>query len=121
MLRETTRRSTVLAWVLMLLTASVIDTRAESESNGKVTSIRESASRISLASVSMASQWPPSRRPCSVKRRALVGAAIGSVVAMVTVRKAAEANDGNAGAKVTAQAAGYGGALGAFIGLTTCR
>jgi hypothetical protein len=40
---------------------------------------------------------------------------------MVAVRKAAEANDGTIGGKITLQAGGYGAALGMVVGLATCR
>ena len=51
----------------------------------------------------------------------LTGAAVGFLSGVVAVRKAAEANDGTVGVKTKLHAGGYGAALGAFIGLATCR
>lgn len=120
MLRTTAKLTTILTVVSTLLLAVVTETGAEPASVGS-TSIRESISRISYASSSRASQWNPPRPPCNAKRRALAGAAIGSVVAMLTVKQAARENDGSAGPKTTLSAGGYGAALGAVIGLATCR
>ena len=59
--------------------------------------------------------------PLQRKRRMLTGAAVGFLSGVVALRKAAEANDGTVGVKTKLHAGGYGAALGAFIGLATCR
>ena len=76
---------------------------------------------VQLKRVAMQVPQSPQRRRCSVKRRMLTGAAVGFLSGVVAVRKAAEANDGTVGVKTKLHAGGYGAALGAFIGLATCR
>jgi hypothetical protein len=61
------------------------------------------------------------RQPCTVKRRVLTGAVIGTAVGMVAVNMAAAGNDGTASGTATLSAGVYGAALGAVIGLGTCR
>ena len=61
------------------------------------------------------------RQPCNVKRRLLAGAVIGTAMGMVAVNMAAAANDGTASGTATLSAGVYGAALGAVIGLGTCR
>jgi hypothetical protein len=120
MLRETAKRFKVLIVVLTLLSASVIDTRAESASIYDATAIEETASGSARRVSSTALKQVRQRNPCNAKRRTLAGAAVGAVIAMVAVRKAAEANDGTVGVKGTLQAGGYGAVL-VFVGLKTCR
>lgn len=60
------------------------------------------------------------QRQCNVKRRMLIGAAVGFAGGIVVVGKAAESNDGHAGTKTRLQAGVYGAALGTFVGLATC-
>ena len=120
MLRETTKRFKALILVLTLLSASVIGTRAESASIHIATPVQETTSGNSRRGLRMVLKQIPRRNPCNAKRRALVGAAVGSVIAMVAARKAADANDGTIGVKGTLHAGGYGAALGVFIGLKTC-
>jgi hypothetical protein len=122
MLRETPKRFNVLILlVLTLLSTAVVDTRAQSAPIQDDLVIQQSTSGNPLPGLPMASKQIPQRNRCNVKRRALIGAAVGSVIGMVAVRKAAEANDGTIGVKTTLHAGGYGAALGGFIGVLTCR
>ena len=116
----TAKRFKVLILVVTLLLASVTGARAESASIHDDTAVQESTSRNARAGLPTASKQIPQRNRCNAKRRALVGAAVGSVIAMVVARKAAEANDGTIGIKGTLQAGGVGAAIGVFVGLKTC-
>jgi hypothetical protein len=112
------RRSAGLALILILVSAPLNPSWAQS------LSLDGPATLNALESKHAAIRLQPQPRPrprCNVKRRMLIGAAVGFASGMVVVRKAAKANDGVAGAKTTWQAGGYGAALGAFIGLATCR
>jgi hypothetical protein len=104
MSKQTIRKINILILVITLLSAPLI---------GEASPSARPALRKAL-------QKAPQTTSCNVKRRALIGAAIGAAAGMVVVRKAAAANDGTIGVKVTLQAGGYGAALGALLGLRTC-
>jgi hypothetical protein len=120
MRRETKRFKVTIILVLALLSVSGVGTRAQSSSIHGAPAVEESATGNARPSLPTTLRQIPQKKPCNAKRRAFVGAAVGSVIAMVAVRKAAEANDGTIGAKVKLQAGGYGAALGALVGLKTC-
>lgn len=119
MLRKTVKRFNVPFLILTILSASVEVTRAQSVTIADAT-IQE-ASLNGHAPLAAAVQRTRYKTPCNPKRRALAGAAIGFVMGMIAVRRAAEANDGTVGAKGTLGAGGYGAAIGAFVALKTCR
>jgi hypothetical protein len=121
MLREMPKPWKVLTLVLTLLSASVIETRAQPASIDDATAIQATTPPNARVGLSTTLQRPSRRGPCNPKRRALTGAAIGFVVAMVAIRKAAKENDGTVGAKGTLAAGAYGAVLGLGIGLATCR
>ena len=105
--------------VVALLCTSVVPMRADSKFLGDATAIQE----IVTDSAREAPWFKQTRqqRACNPKRRGLVGAAIGFIVGMVAVQKAAAANDGTVGTKETLYTGGYGAALGGVVGLATCR
>ena len=100
------KRFKALILILTLMSTSVIDVRAESELIDAATVIRETNLRNARPSLPTALRQPPYRKPCNPKRRALIGAVVGSAVGMVAVRKASESNDGAVGMKTTLQAGG---------------
>ena len=110
-------RTTIL--VLVFLTASVEVTRAQS------LNIRDAAIQAGSpnghARIAAALQPTRRRTPCNRKRRTLAGAGIGFVMGMILVNRAAAENDGAVGATGTLSAGAYGAALGALIGVSTCR
>ena len=118
MLRKTIKRFNVPFLILMVLSASIEVTRAQ-----PLTIADASIQKASLnGDVRLAAaQRTRYKTPCNPKRRALAGAAIGFVMGMIVVRRAAEANDGTVGAKGTLGAGGYGAAIGAVVALKTCR
>jgi hypothetical protein len=120
MLPKKARQFKVLILVLALLPISVIGTLAKSPSIRDVAAVQESTSEDARADLPTTLKQIPQRNPCNAKRRALIGAAIGAVIGMVAVQKAAKANDGTVGVKGTLHAGGYGAALGGFVGLKTC-
>jgi Zn-dependent protease len=61
------------------------------------------------------------RAPCDRKQRAKAGAVIGFVAGMVIVNRIAADYDSSAGFKATLAAGGYGAAMGAWLGVATCR
>jgi hypothetical protein len=61
------------------------------------------------------------KAPCDLKRRAKAGAVIGFVAGMVIVNRIAADYDSSAGLKATLTAGGYGAAIGALVGVRTCR
>ena len=105
--------------VVALLCTSVVQTRAESKFLDDATAVQE----IATDSASDASWFKQTRqrKACNPRRRGLVGAAIGFIVGMVAVQKAAAANDGTVGAKETLYAGVYGAAIGGVVGLAMCR
>ena len=121
MLGNTLERFEVLVLALVLVSASAGGTRAESASIRDAVAVPATLSGNVRPGVATTSTQPPRRTRCNAKRRALIGGAVGAVIGMVAVRKAAESNDGTVDAKGTAQAGGLGAALGAVVGLATCR
>jgi hypothetical protein len=120
--RETVKPFKALILVLTLLPLSGIVARAESASINDAAIIKEIISSDAHPNFrSTPFKRAQLKTRCNPWKRALVGGAVGAIVAMVAVRKAAESNDGTAGMKTTLQAGGYGGALGMFVGLATCR
>jgi hypothetical protein len=113
-------RLEVLVLVLALVSASAVGTRAESASIRDAAAVQAVSGIVHPRPATTLTQTPQRNR-CNAKRRVLIGAAVGAAIGMVAVRKAAEANDGTVGAKTTLQAGTYGAALGAVIGLATCR
>jgi hypothetical protein len=110
-------RMTVL--ILMFLTASVEVTRTQSLVIRDAT-IQASAMNKDARAAGL--QRSTRRRgPCDRKRRTLAGAGIGFVMGMIVVNRAAAENDGSVGATGTLYAGAYGAALGALIGVATCR
>jgi hypothetical protein len=120
MLRGTARWFKVFVLATALLPALVVDMRAKSGPIHDAAAVPETVTINARHGVPTSLKQAPQRKPCNAKRRALIGAAIGSIIGLVAVRKAAEANDGAAGTKTTLQAGGYGAALGVFVGLRTC-
>ena len=120
MMRETARRLSILIVVPALLGVSVTPTRAQSSSVEQAASIQEAALRYVQRD-----QRPLHvnfhRRPCNLKRRALVGAAIGSVGGMVLVRKLVAEHGATIGARDTLRAGGVGAVIGALLGSHSCR
>jgi hypothetical protein len=117
MLSGNLRRSAGLAFILILLSAPLNRTSAQS------LSLKGPATQTAFESTRAAVQMPrPRPRPqCNVKRRLLTGAAVGFLAGMLVIKEAAEANDGVADGKTTLGGGVYGSALGALIGLSTCR
>ncbi len=131
MFSESPRRSAGFALALILVSAPLNRSWAQSLSPGDTTPHAASVFRnLKISDDLMAGESKqaairefqgPLRPRCNVKRRILIGAAVGFVGGVVVVRKAADANGGVVGAKTKLQAGGYGAALGTFIGLGTCR
>ena len=107
--------------VLTLLFSSIIEMRAEPETIDYDAAVRKMAAANKGSGLSAGSKQIPRIRPCSLKKRVLVGAAVGAVAGMVVVKRAAAANGGTVGPKDSLGAGAYGAALGSFLGLTTCR
>ena len=120
MLRKAVRLFKVLTLIVGLLSASVEVARAQSITIADATIQKASLTADAQLTASMQRRGRY-RTPCNPKRRASVGAAIGFVMGMLVVRRAAAENDGSVGAKGTLAAGGYGAAMGAFLGLATCR
>ena len=104
-----------------ILSAPFMSARAESALIDDAMAAQDTISRDERLKVSTARRSPAQRRPCNIRRRVLTGAAVGFAVGMVAVQRAARENDGNAGVTGTLGAGAYGGAIGAFVGLMTCR
>lgn len=104
--------------ILTLLFASTEVTRAQSLTITD-SAIRESLSRD--ARLAAARQKTRYGKPCDPKRRVLTGAAIGFVTGMVVINRIAADYDTSVGVKGTLGAGGYGAAMGAYVGLMTCR
>ena len=121
MLGNTLRRFDVLVLVLLLLSMSAGGTRAEPAPIHVAAAVPATFSGNVRPALATTSTQTPPRNRCNAKRRALIGGAVGSVIAMVAVQKAAESNDGTVGTKGTLQAGGLGAALGVAVGLATCR
>ena len=119
MLRKMLELLKLLILVVALLCASVGVAQAQSIRIADAT-IEKALSNDARLAASM-QRGPRYWRTCNPKRRALTGAAIGFVAGMIVVRRAAAENDGTIGAKGTLAAGGYGAALGALVGLATCR
>ena len=119
MMRETARRLSILIVVPALLGVSVT-TRAQSSSVEQATPIQEAALRYVDRD-----QRPLhvnfQRRPCNFKRRALIGAAIGSVGGMVLVQTSGAEHGATIGARDTLRAGAFGAVIGAMIGSHRCR
>jgi hypothetical protein len=121
MRRGAATRLTTLFLILLLVSGSVGSVRAQTPAIDLANALRDAASRDAYPAWGNQFHGRRHRPPCSPKRRLLAGAAIGAIAAMLTVRQAARENGGTVGAKGTLAGAGYGAALGAFIGLKTCR
>ena len=103
MLRETVKPLGVFVLILTILTASVEGTRAQSLTISDAAIQAGSPNGHARATVAMRN--PRRRTPCDRKRRTLAGAGIGFVFVTLLANK---------------DAGGYGAALGALIGLTSC-
>jgi hypothetical protein len=110
-------RMTVL--ILMFLTISVDATWAQSLVIRDAT-IQASAMKKDTR-VAALQRSTRLRGPCDRKRRTLVGAAIGFGMGMIVVGRIAEEYGGSAGEPTALHAGALGAALGAVIGLSTCR
>ena len=119
MLRKITTRFNVFVLILPLLAASVEVTRAQSLTISDAAI--QAGSPNGRAGIAAALQPIRRRTPCNRRRRTLAGAGIGFVTGMILVNRAAAENNGTVDAKTTLAAGVYGGALGALIGLSTCR
>jgi Zn-dependent protease len=111
MLRKTLTFFKVFAMILTLMCASVDVARAQS---------------ITLTDATIQKAVSMQRRgryraPCDRKQRAKAGAVIGFVAGMVIVNRIAADYDSSAGFKATLAAGGYGAAMGAWLGVATCR
>ena len=111
MLRKTVNLFHVLTLITVLLSATVEVARAQS---------------ITIADATIQKAVSMQRRgryraPCDLKRRATTGAVIGFVAGMVIVNRIAAEYDSSAGLKATLAAGGYGAAMGAWLGVRTCR
>ena len=121
MLGETVNRFKVFILVVSILSAPVMSARAESALIDDAIAAAGTTVRDGSLRPSTTRRSTPQRRPCNVKRRMLTGAAVGFAVGMVAVQKAARDNDGSVGLTGTLGAGAYGGAIGAFVALATCR
>jgi hypothetical protein len=111
MLRKVVKLFNVLTVIVALLNASVEVAQAQS---------------ITIADATIQKAVSMQRRgryrgPCDLKQRAKAGAVIGFVAGMVIVNRIAADYDSSAGLKATLAAGGYGAAIGALVGVRTCR
>jgi hypothetical protein len=118
MLRKTERCFGVATLIGALVCGSVEVARAQS------ITITDAAIQ-KAAQTAAAEQLAQSRRryrvPCDPKQRAKAGAVIGFIAGMVMVNRIAADFDSSAGFKGTLAGGAYGAALGAWLGVTTCR
>jgi hypothetical protein len=121
MLGERVSRIKVFILSVTISSAPIMSARAEPALIDQAMAAQETISRDERLKVSTTRRSPAQRRPCNVKRRVLTGAAVGFGVGIVAVQKAARENDGSVGVTGTLGAGAYGGAIGAFVGLMTCR
>lgn len=120
MLRKTVKLLNVLTLIVALLCASVEVARAQSITIADATIQKASLTADAQLAASMQRRGRY-RTPCDLKRRAKAGAVIGFVAGMVIVNRIAAEYDSSAGLKGTLAAGGYGAAMGAWLGVTTCR
>jgi hypothetical protein len=120
MLRKPMKLFNVLTLLVALLCTSIEVARAQSIAitDAAIQKASLAADARLAASMQRRARY---RAPCNPMRRAKVGAAIGFVMGMVLVGRAAAENGGTVSAKGTLAVGGYGAAMGALIGLKTCR
>lgn len=120
MLRKSGKRFYVPVLVLAFLSTSVEITRAQSLTIADTTIKKASldAEAQLAASIQRRTRYG---RPCDPKRRVLTGAAIGFVAGMVVINWIAADHDTSVGVKGTLGGGAYGAAMGAYVGLMTCR
>ena len=112
------------AWVAILLLISILTTAPTAQAQKGPfgdDAIREAVSRHAQSNTSVQIKRVRQRMPCNLKRRLLAGAVIGAATGMVAVNMAAASFEVSAGGTDTLGAAAVGAALGAVIGLRTCR